>query len=62
MSFLQNWKTTSAGLAAIATALGDLFTAAGHGQITGNLSGDIAAIIAGIGLIFAGDASASKPK
>lgn len=62
MLFLQNWKTTSMGLAAIASALGDFFTAAGHGQITGNLTADITGIVAGIGLIFAGDASASKPK
>ena len=59
-SFLSNWKTTSAGLAVIATALGDILTAAGHGQLTGNLAGDITGLVAGIGLIFAGDASASK--
>lgn len=59
-AIFANWKTTSAGLAAICGALGDIFTALGHGQLTGNLSVDIAAIGAGVGLIFAGDASASK--
>jgi len=56
MSILQNWKTTSAGVAAILTALADMATAFSHGAITGNLSGDVTAIVAGVGLIFASDA------
>lgn len=61
-ALLANWKTTSAGLAAIAGALGDILTSASHGQFTPNFGVDMSAIVAGIGLIFAGDASASKPK
>lgn len=61
-AILHNWKTTSMGLAAICTALGDVLTAAGHGQVTGNLAGDLTGIVAGLGLIFAGDASNSTTK
>lgn len=61
-SALSNWKTTSMGLAAIASALGDILTAAGHGQLSGNLTADITGIVAGLGLIFAGDASNSQTK
>lgn len=59
-SILSNWKTTSAGLALIAGALGDILTAASHGQLTGNLGADLTALVGGAGLIFAGDASATK--
>jgi hypothetical protein len=57
MPTLTNWKTTAAGVAAILTALADMATAFSHGTISGSLSADVAAIIAGIGLIFAKDAS-----
>jgi hypothetical protein len=53
-----NWKTTAAGVAAILTALADMALAFSHGTISGNLSADAAGILAGIGLIFARDASA----
>ena len=59
-SFLSNWKTTSAGLALIAGALGDVLTSASHGTLSPNLSADLTALVGGVGLIFAGDASASK--
>ena len=58
---LTNWKTTAAGLAAILSALADVATSASHGTISGNLSTDITAAIAGIGLLFAKDASTPGP-
>ena len=61
-SILANWKTTSAGVAAILTALADMATAFSHGNITANLSTDITAIVAGVGLIFAGDANPTPSK
>lgn len=53
---MQNWKTTSAGIAAILTAGGDII----HSISTGtpvNWNVDIPAIIGGIGLIAAKDAT-----
>jgi hypothetical protein len=61
MLALTNWKTTAAGAATILTALADLTTAFSHGTISGNLSTDVTAILAGIGLIFAKDATAVTP-
>jgi hypothetical protein len=58
MLALTNWKTTAAGAATILTALADMTTAFSHGTISGNLSTDMTAILAGIGLIFAKDATA----
>lgn len=52
----MNWKTTAAGIGAILTALADILTGVGHGTITANLTADVTAIIAGIGLIVAKDA------
>lgn len=57
VGILANYKTTAAGLASILTALADGATALSHGQVSGNLATDIAAIIAGIGLIAAADGS-----
>lgn len=57
---LANWKTTAAGAAAILTALADMATALSHGTISGNLSTDVTAILAGVGLLFAKDASTSS--
>lgn len=53
---MTNWKTTCAGVGTILAALADIATALGHGTITQNLTADIAAIIAGVGLILANDA------
>jgi hypothetical protein len=61
MIALTNWKTTAAGAAAILTALADMATALSHGSISGNLSADIAGILAGVGLVFAKDATALTP-
>ena len=57
---MKNWRTTTAGIAAILTAVGDI----AHGISTGNLSNlqtDILAIVTGIGLIFASDAKGNQP-
>ena len=54
---LINWKTSLAGAAAILGALTDVATTASQGQITGHLTADITAVITGIGLIFAKDAT-----
>lgn len=56
---LTNWKTTAAGVASILTALADLATAFSQGNISGNLATDVTAIIAGVGLLFAKDASST---
>lgn len=53
---MTNWKTTAAGIGAILGALADIATGLGHGTITTNLTTDVAAIIAGVGLILAKDA------
>jgi hypothetical protein len=58
MLALTNWKTTAAAAAAVFTALADMATALSHGTISGNLSADLAGILAGVGLIFAKDATA----
>ena len=57
---LTNWKTTAAGVAAILTALADMVTALSQGSISGTLTADVTGIIAGLGLIFAKDATATK--
>ena len=54
---LINWKTSLAGAAAVLGALADMVTAASNGQISGHLTADITAIITGVGLIFAKDAT-----
>jgi hypothetical protein len=54
-AMLTNWKTTSAGVAAILTALADMATGLSHGTISGNLTVDIAGIVTGIGLLYAAD-------
>jgi hypothetical protein len=56
MTFTINWKTTTAGLAAILTAAGDVITqfTTGHWD-PGRLMADWTGLVAGIGLIFAKD-------
>jgi len=55
---LINWKTSFAGLAAILTALGDMFTQIGTGNIgSGAIEKDILAIIVGAGLLAAKDSN-----
>lgn len=51
-SIFTNWRTTSAGIAAILVAAADLIHPA-SGAV--NLNGDITAILAGLGLIFSRD-------
>lgn len=60
---LSNWKTTSAGLALLVGAIVHLVFAIKHDradETTWNSS--LLTLIAAIGLMFAGDASASIPK
>ncbi len=59
-SFLANWKTTTAGAAAILGALADIATFAAQGQFTPHLPTDLTAIVTGIGLIAAADAKPLK--
>lgn len=57
---LKNWKTTLAGAAAIATALGDIFNHIVSGDVgSGALEKDVMTIIVGLGLIFAKDHNVS---
>lgn len=62
MSWLENWKTTAAGIAAICTALADIATGIAHGTITTNLAADISGIVVGVGLIFARDSHTGGTK
>lgn len=52
-----NWKTSLAGAASILSALADVATSASQGQISGHLEADITAVIVGVGLLFAKDAT-----
>lgn len=49
-----NWKTSSAGMAAILTAVADLLNAYVHKTVP-NWGADMPAIIVGLGLIFSKD-------
>lgn len=53
---MKNWKTTSAGLAAILTAGADILHSVSTGQAI-NWNVDLPAILGGIGLLTAKDAS-----
>ena len=53
---MSNWKTTTAGVGAILTAVGTVAVALAHGTQV-DWSTAIAAIMAGIGLIAAKDAA-----
>ena len=60
LSFFVNWKTTSAGLAAILVAIGSVFTSLSHGALDQTAVVTAAtAVIAGLGLVFAKDANVS---
>jgi hypothetical protein len=55
---LRNWKTTSAGITAIAGGLIGMFYAIKAKNVTPEiLTGAITAILTGIGLIFAKDSN-----
>ena len=57
---LQNWKTTSAGLVMIVGSVIHLVFAVRAGNATeGVWTASLTAILAGIGLIFAGDSAQS---
>ena len=58
----KNWKTTAAGVAAIATAVGAALTAMSDNDpaTSFDVAATIAAVIAGIGLIFARDGDKSS--
>ena len=49
---LTNWKTTLTGVATLLTALAGLLHDLGTG---GSITGDLSAILGGIGLVFAKD-------
>lgn len=53
---MTSWKTTLAGVAAMLGALADILTQLASKSIdTGRITTDVAAIAAGIGLLFAKD-------
>jgi len=55
---LMNWKTSLAGAAAILTALGDVLTQLGSGNVgSGAIEKDLLAIIVGVGLLSAKDSN-----
>jgi hypothetical protein len=59
-NLLNNWKTTSAGLTVIVTAGVHVgFAAASHALTETDCTTSIIAIVSGVGLMFAGDASAT---
>jgi hypothetical protein len=57
-NLLVNWKTSAAGAAAVVGAIGDVLTQVSTGHWDGSrLIADWTAISAGVGLLFAKDAS-----
>jgi hypothetical protein len=53
---MQDWKTTTSGIAMIMTALGALLLAVSKGTLTSDvISTTFAAVIGGVGLIYAAD-------
>ena len=54
---LANWKTSAAGAALMLGAVADVLSYAGKGQLTPNLSADLAAIVGGIMGFAAKDAN-----
>ena len=55
---LVNWKTSLAGAAAVLTALGDMLTQIGSGNIgSGAIEKDFLAIVVGVGLLAAKDSN-----
>jgi len=60
-TLLSNWKTTSAGLVMIIGSVIHLIFAVRAGNATeGVWTASVTAIVAGIGLIFAGDSATSQ--
>ena len=61
--FINNWKTTSAGLLMIGgSAIHLIFSIVQKQANENTYTIAFSAIVGGLGLIFAGDASASTPK
>lgn len=57
---MKSWRTTTAGAAAVATAVGDILTHLASGDFgSGAIEKDVLAIIVGLGLIFAKDHNVS---
>jgi len=57
---LQNWKTTSAGITAIGTAVITVVYAVKTGKSDASTwTGALSAVLVGVGLLFAGDSSLS---
>lgn len=62
-NLLTNWKTTSVGLGMIIGSIIHLvFAVMGHTATEGVWTASVSAIIGGIGLLAAGDASKSQTK
>lgn len=57
---MKNWKTTLAGASAIFIAVGQALAGLSTGDFS-TLPAVIPAVIAGIGLVFAHDATPAKP-
>lgn len=57
---VRSWKTTLAGVLALATTVGNAILAASNGQPV-DFASVFAAVIAAAGLIFAKDANVSGP-
>ena len=53
---MKNWKTTTSGLLVAFIALASAVKNVLEGQPAGDITAIVAAITAGIGLVFAGDA------
>ncbi len=59
-NLLNNWKTTSAGLIAIIAAAVTLIFAIKNGTANETVwTGSLTAVVSGLGLLFAGDATQS---
>ena len=61
-NLLKNWKTTSAGLTIVITAVIHLvFAINGHTLSEADCTTTIVSVVTGIGLIAAGDAGVTPP-
>lgn len=62
-NLMANWKTTSAGVTMIIGSIVHLvFSVRDHTANENTWTISLTAIVAGVGLIFAGDSSGSQPK
>lgn len=62
-NIFQNWKTTSAGIVLIVSAVVTYLYGMKHGGLTPEtITAAVTQFLAGIGLIFAGDAGNNPPE